>query len=58
MIMKLYISIVEKQIKQNQFLTTPYNNKEIKNKLNFLQIKIGFMIILYYIRNTNKKQQV
>ena len=57
MIMKLYISIVEKQIKQNQFHTTPYN-KEIKNKLNFLQIKIGFMIILYYIRNTNKKQQV
>ena len=57
MIMKLYISIVEKQIKQNQFLTTLYN-KEIKNKLNFLQIKIGFMIILYYIRNTNKKQQV
>ena len=29
MIMKLYISIVEKQIKQNQFPTTPYN-KEIK----------------------------
>ena len=57
MIMKLYISIVEKQIKQNQFLTTLYN-KEIKNKSNFLQIKIGFMIILYYIRNTNKKQQV
>ena len=57
MIMKLYISIVEKQIKQNQFPTIPYN-KEIKNKLNFPQIKIGFMIILYYIRNTNKKQQV
>ena len=39
MIMKLYISIVEKQIKQNQFLTTLYN-KEIKNKLNFLQKKL------------------
>lgn len=57
MIMKLYISIVEKQIKQNQFPTIPYYIGN-KIKLNFLQIKIGFMIILYYIRNTNKKQQV